>query len=341
MWIKGKKRLSQGLIVVIIMVLTSGCSLLPKEDEALKPPLVKPVKQNYEIYEVKIGSISKQLKGTASFEPNKTAYHVLKFSGSRVEEVKVSSGDMVKKGDVLVQFEMEGLDLDLKYKLLEYEKAKIALAEAKAQKNSQSIKLRTMELDIAEYQLTRTRNNLTSKQLLSEIDGQVTFVEEMKQGDWIEPFKVIVSVADISQMKLSYQATNTNDLANVDLGMEAEVKYKDVQYKAKVVQTPSSAPLVQDKQLQERYQKTLYLSVDTIPEGATFGSSVDIVITTVKKDNTLIIPNRGLRSYLGRNYVQVLDGERRIEYDVELGIKSAIEVEIISGLKEGQKVILQ
>lgn len=341
MWIKGRKYFIVNLVVVCFMMLASGCSLLPREDEALKPPLVKPVKQNYEIYEVKIGTITKQIKGTASFEPNKTAYHLLKFSGSRVEEVKVSSGDMVKKGDLLVQFEMEGLDLDLKYKLLEYEKANIALSEAKAQKNSQSIKLRNMELDIAEYQLTRTRNNLTSKQLLSEIDGQVTFVEEMKQGDWIEPFIVIVSVSDISQMKLSYQATNPNDLVNVDLGMEAEVKYKDINYKAKVVQTPSSAPLVQDKQLQERYQKTLYLSVDTIPEGATFGSSVDITITTLKKDNTVIIPNRGLRSYLGRTYVHVLDGERRIEYDVEIGIKSAIEVEVISGLKEGQKVILQ
>ncbi|MNI96739.1 hypothetical protein D3C73_1552570 [compost metagenome] len=54
----------------------------------------------------------------------------------------------------------------------------------------------------------------------------------------------------------------------------------------------------------------------------------------------LIIPKVGLRSYMGRDYVQVLEGESRKEIDVEKGIVSSTEVEIRKGLKEGQKVIL-
>jgi hypothetical protein len=43
---------------------------------------------------------------------------------------------------------------------------------------------------------------------------------------------------------------------------------------------------------------------------------------------------------MGRDYVQVLEGESRKELDVEKGIVSSTEVEIRKGIKEGQKVIL-
>jgi hypothetical protein len=54
----------------------------------------------------------------------------------------------------------------------------------------------------------------------------------------------------------------------------------------------------------------------------------------------LIIPRSGLRTYLGRDYVQTLDGDSRKEVDVEKGIVSSTEVEIRKGLKEGQTIIL-
>ena len=64
------------------------------------------------------------------------------------------------------------------------------------------------------------------------------------------------------------------------------------------------------------------------------------MIVTKKKDNVLLLPARALRSFLGRNYVQILDGERISELDVEIGIKTITEVEIMNGLEEGQQIIL-
>jgi hypothetical protein len=70
------------------------------------------------------------------------------------------------------------------------------------------------------------------------------------------------------------------------------------------------------------------------------GASADLSITTERRPDTLVIPRSALRSYLGHEYVQVLEGESRKEIDVEKGIETQTEVEILKGPKEGQKVIL-
>jgi hypothetical protein len=43
---------------------------------------------------------------------------------------------------------------------------------------------------------------------------------------------------------------------------------------------------------------------------------------------------------MNRYYVQVADGDRRKEVDVEVGLMTATDVEIVKGVEEGQQVIL-
>ncbi len=330
------------LVAGCVMAVSAGCSLIPKEEEALKPPLVEPKKESYETVEVKRGSISRQVKGVGVFEPTNIKHHMFKQSGGKVMAVNVKAGDKVKKGDLLIQLDETGLDLDLKEKQLEVEKAKVGLEEAKEQQDTKNMRVKMMELEVAQVKLEKVRQTIAERKLLAEMDGIVTFVEDLKPGDVIGEYKVMVSIADTKGMRIAYEVTNPNDVSDVQVGMAADIKLKSKTLRGKVVQTPSSAPIVEDQRLSEKYAKTLYIEVlDPIPKDVEIGTLADIVITTQKRDNTLIIPKRGLRTYMGRNYVQILEGESRKEVDVEKGIEASTEVEIVQGLKEGQKVILQ
>ncbi|MNE17892.1 Multidrug resistance protein MdtA [compost metagenome] len=61
-----------------------------------------------------------------------------------------------------------------------------------------------------------------------------------------------------------------------------------------------------------------------------------------QRSDTIVIPKNGLRTYLGRSFVRVLeDGSRLREVDVEAGIEGSTEVEIVKGLEEGEVVVLQ
>ena len=70
----------RALIVSIYLVVISGCSLLPKQEEPLAPPLVKPVKQNYTTVEAAKGTIVSSVKGLGAFEPMHVIYHQYKES---------------------------------------------------------------------------------------------------------------------------------------------------------------------------------------------------------------------------------------------------------------------
>lgn len=340
MSIKGKWRRTLAPLVAAVLIISTGCSLLPREEPSLAPPLVQPVKQNYTTVEVKRGTIQRDVKGIALLEATDIAYHQFKEGGGRVKEVFVKAGDTVRKGDVLVQLELEGLDLDFKFRQLELEKAKLALEQAKGPDNEQLLRIRLMELDIAETQLELVRKKLNSKQIVAEADGQVIFVADVKPPDYIEPYRVLVSVADPHKLRLSYERSSTGSMNDVEVGMTAEATWKGNKFNATVTQTPNSAPLTDDQMLREKYARTLYLELQEVPAEAKLGEMVDIRIVTRESKDTLIIPKNALRSFQQRNYVQVLDGERLSELDVEVGIEAALEVEILAGVEEGQRIVL-
>jgi primosomal protein N' len=188
--------------------------------------------------------------------------------------------------------------------------------------------------------LDDTRSKLENARLRATMNGIVVFVEELKKGDHVEPFQIVVSVADPSEYILYYQISDPRTVEDVEVGMQVSVSYGGEQIKGSVVQTPSTAPFVEDRRLADLYTKRLYIRTEESAKQAEFGAFADIEIITQQRENVLMIPKGALRTYLGRNYVQVLDGDSRKEADVQTGLVTDTEVEIVAGLKEGQQVIM-
>lgn len=67
-------------------------------------------------------------------------------------------------------------------------------------------------------------------------------------------------------------------------------------------------------------------------------ASVNIMIET--KDNVLMIPSSAVQKQGGQNIVTVLENGKEIQKPVEIGIASDTHTEIISGLTEGETVVV-
>ncbi|WNQ10288.1 efflux RND transporter periplasmic adaptor subunit [Paenibacillus aurantius] len=323
-------------------VLLAGCSLLPQEEAPLAPPLVKPVKESMDLYEVKPGTIVKSVSGVATFASQQIQYLFFRDSGGRLQSVDVNLGDTIKRGTTVAKLERGDLETKIKLQRLAVEKAQIALEQTRQDKSGDSAAIRLKQIDVetVQIQLNQLTEQLNKANLVSDIEGVVTYIDSIKQGDVVTAYKPVVTVADPKQMKLVYEFSNPNDLTGIQVGMEVELKIASKPYKGKIVQTPSSVPPTTDKAQAEKNAKTIVIVPDELPDKVALGSTADFVVTTEKKENVLVIPRAGLRSYLGREYVQVLEGESRKEVDVEKGLASSTQVEIRKGLKEGQKVIL-
>ncbi|RIE02530.1 HlyD family efflux transporter periplasmic adaptor subunit [Cohnella faecalis] len=242
----------------------SGCSLLPNEEEALKPPLVKPAQENYRTVKAEKGTITKEIKGNGALESLSTDVAEFAGQGGRIDKIYVKPGDTVKKGDVLVQLILDGMDIQLKEQQLTLERAKYAFSHTDPA-DEEARRLAGLQREIEQLKYDRLKKLFDGKSIKANIDGEVVFAESLKEGDFVEAYQKLVVVADPSKLRLSLSLdTSSENYTNVAIGSEAEITIKSTKLKGKVVQTPSSAPVTQNKVLAAKYANTMYIEVPAI-----------------------------------------------------------------------------
>ena len=157
-----KSRKSIKLVVPIILsvLLISGCSFSKKNDEVLLPPLEIPQQIQYSTLKVQKGNIRKEIKDTATIDISSGKIIYSEFGG-RLKGLYVSEGDVVKKGDLLAEFESDGLEIKLEQSKINVEKAKI--------NKSQSIAQAENEIEIANVELERLKQELNIKEVPEEL----------------------------------------------------------------------------------------------------------------------------------------------------------------------------
>jgi RND family efflux transporter MFP subunit len=328
--------------VALAAVLTlTGCGLLPTEQEALQPPLVQPTQEQLDIVEASRGNIQTQLKGTANFVSSSAENLSFKESGGRLKSISVTPGQEVKAGDLLVELEMGDLELQVKLQRLNVERTQLLYKQARDSDASDTdLRLREIDMEREKMSLQSMESRLQKSQIYATISGTVTFVEKLNAGDFVNAYQTIVSIADTSRMQLTYVAADSKELQAVVAGMPVKLKYKGQDYTGNVVQSPSNVPLGADNAKAESNAVTIYISMQDEPDGIHIGDSAELTIELQKRENAIVLPRSAVRSYMGRFYVQVADGERRKEVDVEVGLMTPTEAEIVKGLEEGQQVIL-
>lgn len=88
--------------------------------------------------------------------------------------------------------------------------------------------------------------------------------------------------------------------------------------------------------------KVEFLFTQKIPKVIKPGMSANIEIIINKKEGVVIIPYRALIIKDSKTFVKVLKDKKILEKEVKTGIKSTSgEVEIIKGLKGGEKIIIE
>ncbi len=70
------------------------------------------------------------------------------------------------------------------------------------------------------------------------------------------------------------------------------------------------------------------------------GMSASVEIVVEMRQNVLLVPSQAVRSAQGSQVVSLVTGEAMEERPVEVGLSDGRDTEIISGLQEGDKVVL-
>lgn len=325
---------------MVAAALLSGCSLLPAKQTTLQPPLIKPAAEKVDAVEVKKGTIERYFSGTAVVASSHAVPLFYKESG-RLKELHVSQGDEVKAGQLIAELDRGDLDLRVQLEKLNLERAQIVLNGAKKD-GVTGTDLRMKEIDVEREQITldSMMQQLESAKLVAPINGVISYADTKSAGDGINGYTPLVVIADPTQTRLVYAAEDVKQISGIEREMPVEVTIDGKKTAGKVLQGPLDAPLTGNKDIDDRNTKLLFVGVTDPSVKLELGKSIDIRIGLEKKSDVIVIPRSGLRTYLGRTYVQVADGDRRKEIDVEPGLMTQTDVEIVKGLDAGMKVIL-
>ncbi len=320
---------------ILIICLLCACSLIPEEEEELAPPLVKPEREEYELYRVVRKDITNYVKGSGTLVASKEVPLYFRESGQRLKSIEVRIGDQVQKGDILAEADTGNLDSRIKLQEYSLKKAELKLAQLKEQ-DADKYSIESAEIDVLSNKviLEDLQKEKYNSFLIAPMDGIVTFIDNLSEGDVIEAYKRVITISDPTNLQVYHQSNNAIE---IQTGMDAQLKYKGHMYTGKVILSPKDVP----KDADESLKNAILIDAEGLPKDVQIGDLVEISIVIETKENAIVIPKRALKQYMGSNTVQIMEGDSKKELDIEIGIETPTEVEVVSGLEEGQKVILR
>lgn len=212
------------------------------------------------------------------------------------------------------------------------------------------------QIEQAQASLQSTLDTLSKTIYNSPIDGIITSlrVEEGEIamiGTMNNPGTILMTIADLSVMEVEVEVDET-DVIGVKIGHRAEVRVDalpDQTIKGKVTEIGSSA-LQQTTTAQESKDFKVVITLENPPESLKPGLSASADIITAEKQDVLAVPISAivLREKEEENNkndeqeegVYVVENSRVKFFPVEKGIMGEMMIEIISGLEEGQEIVV-
>lgn len=327
------------LLTTMIITQLSGCYFFPMEEEVLAPPIKEPDKVTYETIEAQKGTIEKTIRCTGAFVSVSQKDLFYKDRGGRLKETYVNLGDDVKKGDLIAELETDTILNDIQLQEIALKRAQIVYDNAKIRieiegGSKTELEMAQLDLDANQIKLSSLKKELERTRLVSQIDGKVVYLTDIKLGEYINAHQTVARVADPTQLQLRYSGDKVSDFR---LGMNASININDNEYTGEVVMTPSDMPVDAD----EVTKKSIQFKVEKLPEDVTIGSSASISLILEKHEDVIVLPKQVVNNFVGRKFVNVLKNDIREERDIELGIQSDTEVEVVKGLEIGELIIIR
>lgn len=203
----------------------------------------------------------------------------------------------------------------------------------------QALKERTelYELDRAYnlLQMQRLKDDRQKSILTSDMDGVVASMQFYYQRDWLVGGEPLVAVGDMSrkEIRCEYVAKNVVDKAE-DVYAIIDGKRYEVEY------VPMEAE--EYSQLMDRndYVYGTFRLIDDADE-VEIGSYVVIVVKSKSSQNVLAVPNDAVNREGYTNYVYVIEDGTSVYTTVTTGMTDGVYTEIVSGIKEGDRVLTE
>jgi RND family efflux transporter MFP subunit len=311
------------------------------------------------------GDIVKTVLVDGSLVMPSKAYLSFGVTGT-VTEVLVAEGDNVTEGQVLARLDAPSLESSVEMAELQVEIAQGQVKSARAQyeialinlddggsfpdESEEVLELRVdmaktgwdtakLNLEIAELNLESAELNLEKAVIVAPFDGVVTDITltEGKEISTATLASPAISLVDTGEIELR-GFIDEIDVGMVKLGQAANITFDALPDEEVKGEMAFISPVGTTLAGVVSYDTTITL--ENPVAGLRDGMSATAEVIIERRDDVLVIPNRAIRGTLKNPKVVVLADEQEEEREITLGLTDGINTEVLSGLEEGETVVL-
>lgn len=320
----------------------SGCGLLPKEIDEPPPPLNPPAKSVKEVYTVARGDIAERVQLRALIAPRHEATLMFK-QGGRLKQRYVEAGQMVTAGQLLAELETGNLLSQIELAEVNLQRAELRLQQARDKAETfkggiDPYEEQFLQLDLraARISLEQLRAQLAEARIHAPFAGLVSDAKG-NPGDQFGAYQALITIQDPTSVVIKADVDDAT-VAKLAAGQRVQVQFTEFGEKpvdGKLVAVPS----LSDPAPAPGRSRQVQIELGSPAAGAKLGLIGRAYVILQEKQGTLILSNNAVRSYAGRKYVIVVEGDSKREVDIVTGIVGELETEVLKGLTEGQKVM--
>jgi RND family efflux transporter MFP subunit len=276
--------------------------------------------------------------------PNK-AYLSFGVTGT-VEEVLVDEGNNVTKDEVLARLDAPSLESSVEMAELQVEIAEEQVKAARAQYEASSTditkanwEIAKLNLEIAELSLESAELNLEKAVIVAPFDGVVSdiTITEGKEISTATLATPAISLVDTSEIEMR-GFIDEIDVAMVKVGQAANITLDALPDDEVNGSVAFISPVGTTLAGVVSYDTTITLENPSAELKDGMSATAEVIIE--RRDDVLLIPNRAIRGTTENPMVIVLVDGQQEEREITLGLTDGINTEVLSGLEEGEEVVL-
>lgn len=273
-----------------------------------------------------------------------------------IQQMKAAEAELAVARAVLsrIEAEINSAKADLEYANLTYQRSEKLLSsniesQSTYDKNRQNMLVARSSLEQVEKsrieaeatvakhlaQMTYYEAKLAETRLIAPFDALIVR-RNREQGAVVNPGVSIMDIVDLSAIWASVWVDET-EIARLQKGLEADVSFRALpqeRFKGKVVR------LWRETDRETREYK-VDIALDELPPNWTLGQRLEVFIKAGEVKKGISIPVNLILWKNNEPFVLCIVDGKIMERPVKLGIRSQNKAEVVSGLKEGEYLVMQ
>lgn len=361
------KRVIAGALIPLALACLPGCSMLPEEEEFRSAPVIRDYQEaEYSTTTVKRGDLALTQSLYCRYEPVREETLSFGVGGVYYEGVYVQKGDYVTAGTLLAELQMGSLkdeisDCEAELERLELvraqtermqqlqlarHKAYLATLDAAQRDAAQTLDELRRELEqqlavqddaiyVQQLRLAELEQQRDQRQIVAGMDGTVMYVRTYNDGDTSTENAAFIRLSDTESSMFSAE---TEYYEYLQPGDTFEITCSKVVYPAQVV-TASELGIAEPEPNGE--ERTVFLKLLEPAVDLESGDRGTLTLTLDTREDVLYVDSKAISTADGKSFVYYIDeqGMRRMQ-EVTTGLETGKLTEILSGLDEGDEIIL-